>query len=386
MFPTRDPLIGHVEHHAAGGGLELRRGTTVEQIVRDDGGWRVRTSNGELRAGQVIVATGYGNEPVIPDWPGRHAHPGQLLHSSQYRNPQPCRGDRVLVVGPGSSGMEIAHDPRPARRPSLAGGAHAAQHPPSRGPRRHARRHDRRGDAPSPHTGRRCARVLRAPDEHQRSQRIRATGPRSRADHPAAPSRRRARDRRYRANPDDQDRRDRDPSRGPGVRRPCGAPRRRIHDRARRGHLRHRLSPRLERLVGGADVLDEHGRPRATGEHPAAPFASSATSPGPQGSATWPSRPNAPPRQSPQNSATRVGALESPSSVVETYAGHGAGLNGRRLTSGCRPRHKADTTSPWSLPVQQVPSHRRRARRSRPCRCSRGRSSGGLLPDCRGGS
>ena len=136
----------------------------------------------------------------------------------------------------------------------------------------------------------------------------------------------------------------------------------------------------------GLDVLDEHGRPRATGEHPAAPFASSVTSPDPQGSATWPSRPNAPPRQSPQNSATRVGALESPSSVVETYAGHGAGLNGRRLTSGCRPRHKADTTSPWSLPVQQVPSHRRRARRSRPCRCSRGRSSGGLLPDCRGGS
>ena len=74
MFPTRDPLIGHIEHHAAGGGLELRRGTTVEQIVRDDGGWRVRTSNGELHAGQVIVATGYGNEPVIPDWPGRHAH------------------------------------------------------------------------------------------------------------------------------------------------------------------------------------------------------------------------------------------------------------------------------------------------------------------------
>ena len=135
MFPTRDPLIGHIEHHAVGGGLELRLGTTVEQIVRDDGGWRVRTSNGELRAGQVIVATGYENEPVIPDWPGRDAYPGQLLHSSQYRNPRPFRGDRVLVVGPGSSGMEIAHDPRPARRPSLAGGAHAAQHPPSRGPR-----------------------------------------------------------------------------------------------------------------------------------------------------------------------------------------------------------------------------------------------------------
>jgi cation diffusion facilitator CzcD-associated flavoprotein CzcO len=38
------------------------------------------------------------------------AFPGELLHSSGYRNPGPYAGSRVLVVGSGSSGMEIAHD------------------------------------------------------------------------------------------------------------------------------------------------------------------------------------------------------------------------------------------------------------------------------------
>jgi len=76
--------------------------------VRGDGCWRVRTTGGYLRTGQVIIATGYENEPVMPDWPGRDGYPGQLLHASQYRNPLPFGGQRVLVVGPGSSGMEIA--------------------------------------------------------------------------------------------------------------------------------------------------------------------------------------------------------------------------------------------------------------------------------------
>ena len=179
MFPTRDQLIAHIEHHAVGGGLELRFGTTVEQIVRDDGGWRVRTSNGELHAGQVIVATGYENEPVISDWPGRDAHPGTA--SALIAVPQPAAVSRRSRARRRTRQLRDGNRARSRARQGgqgLAGGAHAAQHPPARGPRRHPRRHDRRGDAPSPHTGRRCARALRAPDEPRRSQRVRPAGPR----------------------------------------------------------------------------------------------------------------------------------------------------------------------------------------------------------------
>jgi cation diffusion facilitator CzcD-associated flavoprotein CzcO len=109
-FPTRDQLIEHTERHAGEDGLELRLGTRVERIERGDGEWVVRTGDGEVRAPQVIVALGHEQTPVIPDWPGREAFEGVLIHSSQYRNARPFKEQRVLVVGPGSSGMEIAHE------------------------------------------------------------------------------------------------------------------------------------------------------------------------------------------------------------------------------------------------------------------------------------
>ena len=110
MFPSRDQLIEHLERHAAEDGIELKLGTRVDRIDRGNGGWALDTSAGELHAPQVIAATGYEQEPIIPDWSGREAFKGELLHSSAYRNPAPFDGRRVLVVGPGCSGMEIAYD------------------------------------------------------------------------------------------------------------------------------------------------------------------------------------------------------------------------------------------------------------------------------------
>lgn len=109
-FPSRDQLIAHVERHAGEEGIELRPGTRVERIERGDGKWVVHTSEGEVRALQVIVALGHEQSPLIPDWPGRDSFEGALLHSSRYRNAAPFKAQRVLVVGPGSSGMEIAHE------------------------------------------------------------------------------------------------------------------------------------------------------------------------------------------------------------------------------------------------------------------------------------
>lgn len=107
-FPSRDEVVAYLEGHAGEDGIKLRLGTRVERIERADGQWVVTTEADSLRAPQVIVATGYEHAPHVPDWPGRESFRGDLLHSSSYRNPERFEGRRVLVVGPGSSGMEIA--------------------------------------------------------------------------------------------------------------------------------------------------------------------------------------------------------------------------------------------------------------------------------------
>src|SRR6185503_6563132 len=54
--------------------------------------------------------TGQYRVPIDPQWPGADSYRGQLTHSASYANAQPFAGKRVLVVGPGNSGAEIATD------------------------------------------------------------------------------------------------------------------------------------------------------------------------------------------------------------------------------------------------------------------------------------
>ncbi|MBJ7341392.1 NAD(P)/FAD-dependent oxidoreductase [Mycolicibacterium sp.] len=111
LFPTRDQVVTHLEEHSGERGIELRLGTPVERVVRrKPSGWGVLTPDGIIGTAHVVVATGYAHTPFLPDWPGMASFAGEVLHSSAYRNPTPFAGKRVLVVGAGSSGMEIAHD------------------------------------------------------------------------------------------------------------------------------------------------------------------------------------------------------------------------------------------------------------------------------------
>jgi hypothetical protein len=109
-FPSRDEVIDYLARHAGEERMDIRLGTRVERIEADGSDWVIRTSTGELRAPQVIVATGLEGAPVIPEWAGRDTFAGELIHSGGYRSPGRYRGKRVLMVGPGCSGMEIANE------------------------------------------------------------------------------------------------------------------------------------------------------------------------------------------------------------------------------------------------------------------------------------
>jgi putative flavoprotein involved in K+ transport len=107
---ARDDLLEYFHEYAGAERLDVRTATRVERIETDGDAWRLDTSQGQVRAEKVIVATGYNGRPFVPDWPGRESFAGELVHSSQYRSPQPYRDRDVLVVGAGNSGAEIATD------------------------------------------------------------------------------------------------------------------------------------------------------------------------------------------------------------------------------------------------------------------------------------
>ncbi|MES5821793.1 NAD(P)/FAD-dependent oxidoreductase [Streptomyces sp. RG80] len=110
---ARDDVVRYLEKYAEHHELETVTGVEVSRVERspDGTGWLLHATGGrELTGAAVIVATGYNHTPLIPDWPGRKAYTGDLVHAAEYRNPEPYAGRDVLVVGVGNTGAEIAVD------------------------------------------------------------------------------------------------------------------------------------------------------------------------------------------------------------------------------------------------------------------------------------
>ncbi len=85
--------------------------TAVTWVKPDGPGWTVTLTTGEFRYySGVIAAAGPAWSPVLPTWPGQEAFRGQIWHAARYVSPRDLDGRRVLVVGAGNSGADIACD------------------------------------------------------------------------------------------------------------------------------------------------------------------------------------------------------------------------------------------------------------------------------------
>ncbi|WP_327324318.1 NAD(P)/FAD-dependent oxidoreductase [Streptomyces sp. NBC_01210] len=108
---SRDDVIRYLEKYAEFHELEIVTGVEVSRIEPSGPDWVLHATGGRGLTGRaVVVATGYNHTPRLPDWPGRDAYTGELLHAGEYRNAAPYAGKDVLVVGVGNTGAEIAVD------------------------------------------------------------------------------------------------------------------------------------------------------------------------------------------------------------------------------------------------------------------------------------
>ncbi|GLK76846.1 flavin-binding monooxygenase [Methylopila jiangsuensis] len=87
----------------------IRFGAGVLHAAPEDGGWRVTLSDGEEAFyDALVVCAGLLRKPFAPVYPGRFD--GETMHAADYRSSAALEGRRVLVVGGGNSGCDIAVD------------------------------------------------------------------------------------------------------------------------------------------------------------------------------------------------------------------------------------------------------------------------------------
>ena len=109
-YPSRAEVVAYLDSYAQRFAIRPVFDADVSRIAREGGLWRADWDGGSLAAPIAVVATGIADKPYRPSWPGQASFRGDIVHSSAYRNPAPYLGRRVLVVGYGNSGGEIALD------------------------------------------------------------------------------------------------------------------------------------------------------------------------------------------------------------------------------------------------------------------------------------
>ncbi len=110
-YPSRDDVIEYLEDYARTFDLAPAFGVAVERCERgEDDRWHIATNRGICHARHLVVATGFSRTPRRVSWPGLGTFAGSVLHSAEYASGERFRGQRVLVVGFGNSGAEIALD------------------------------------------------------------------------------------------------------------------------------------------------------------------------------------------------------------------------------------------------------------------------------------
>ena len=119
QFTPKDKLGDWFEAYASIMELNVWLQTSIKSAVYDDAKaqWTVVVTRGDgsertLHPRHLIWCTGHSGEPKVPTFPGQPQFKGQVYHGSQHddASKHDVRGKKVVVVGTGNSGHDIAQN------------------------------------------------------------------------------------------------------------------------------------------------------------------------------------------------------------------------------------------------------------------------------------
>ena len=125
-FVPKEQVADYFEAYAKKFNAPIRTGVEVIKVERNAHrpGFTIKTSDGVIEANRVVAATGPFQRPVIPSIAPNDENLMQI-HSADYRNPGQLPEGAVMVIGAGSSGVQIADElQRSGKKVYLSVGPH----------------------------------------------------------------------------------------------------------------------------------------------------------------------------------------------------------------------------------------------------------------------
>ncbi|MDQ4034152.1 MAG: NAD(P)-binding domain-containing protein [Actinomycetota bacterium] len=110
-FLPRDEIVQYLQRYASSFGAPVREGVAVESLQPGlNSGFVLRTSAGDLQAESVVVCTGAYQRPHRPAIAATFPPDVLVIDAEDYKNPAALPAGKVLVVGSGQTGCQIAEE------------------------------------------------------------------------------------------------------------------------------------------------------------------------------------------------------------------------------------------------------------------------------------
>jgi putative flavoprotein involved in K+ transport len=124
-YPGRDDVAAYLTEYARHFSLPVKLNSRVRSIRQAEAGYQLELEGRSYSysADQVVIATGPFQVPFVPAIAGGLERDVVQLHSTQYRTPSALPEARVLVVGGGNTGFQIAAELSASREVHLAIGS-----------------------------------------------------------------------------------------------------------------------------------------------------------------------------------------------------------------------------------------------------------------------